>query len=114
MLYLVCVVVFVWAYGGYTAGRVRVIDTSQLSHLFDVLPTVAFGYQCHVSSVPIYHSIRNRDSKKYFTVRVAGNPGLCSCFLNALFTLKSHGLGHRLGYLVSLMYGRGIRIPRNS
>ena len=68
MLYLVCVVVWEWGYGGYEPGTVRVLDHGQLSSIFDVLPTVAFGYQCHVSSVPIYYSIRARDSRKYFKV----------------------------------------------
>uniref|UniRef100_A0A6A7G3S9 Sodium-coupled neutral amino acid transporter 7 n=1 Tax=Hirondellea gigas TaxID=1518452 RepID=A0A6A7G3S9_9CRUS len=41
-------------------------DKNEFARMFDVLPTISFGYQCHVSSVPIYYSIANRNRKKYF------------------------------------------------
>lgn len=70
MIYLVVVVVLVQVYGKYVPGKVLVYDRHELLHAFDVLPTICFGYQCHVSSVPIYHTIKGRSRNKYFAVRL--------------------------------------------
>lgn len=67
MVYLVVVIAYVYFYGGYVPGKVLIFDSHRFSHMFDVLPTICFGYQCHVSSVPIYYSIKGKSKSKYFT-----------------------------------------------
>ncbi|XP_018011866.1 putative sodium-coupled neutral amino acid transporter 7 [Hyalella azteca] len=89
MVYLVVVVVVVWRIGGYQPGEVVVFDKHKMLHLFNVLPTICFGYQCHVSSVPIYHSIRDRSKSKYF---MACTLAMAACAL-------VYSLAANVGYL---------------
>ncbi|XP_075244264.1 sodium-coupled neutral amino acid transporter 7-like isoform X2 [Convolutriloba macropyga] len=36
--------------------------------VFNSLPTIAFGYQCHVSGVPVYCSLKNRNLKNWLMI----------------------------------------------
>ncbi|KAL7636161.1 UNVERIFIED_CONTAM: hypothetical protein RMT77_012918 [Armadillidium vulgare] len=59
MIYLVIVIVLELFIGDYPKGEVN-ISNINVWKFFNVVPTISFAYQCHVSSVPIMSCVYNR------------------------------------------------------
>ncbi|KAK4327153.1 hypothetical protein Pmani_002382 [Petrolisthes manimaculis] len=59
--YLTAVIVTEYYRGNYERGPVVVVD-AHWEQVFNVVPTICFGYQCHVSSVPIYSCLQQREA----------------------------------------------------
>ncbi|CAN0416192.1 unnamed protein product [Lampetra planeri] len=55
--YVTGVIIVKFFVGGYEHGEI-VTRPSSLAAVFNAIPTICFGFQCHVSSVPIYRSMR--------------------------------------------------------
>nr|XP_032834833.1 putative sodium-coupled neutral amino acid transporter 7 [Petromyzon marinus] len=55
--YVTGVIIVKFFLGGYKHGEI-ITRPSSLAAVFNAIPTICFGFQCHVSSVPIYHSMR--------------------------------------------------------
>ncbi|KAK0150054.1 putative sodium-coupled neutral amino acid transporter 7 [Merluccius polli] len=47
-------------------------SASSWTAVFNAMPTICFGFQCHVSSVPVYNSMRNKQMKQWGLVVTAG------------------------------------------
>lgn len=62
--YLMAVIVAEFYTKSYPKGPVLYYDL-EWSQIFNVVPTICFGYQCHVSSVPIYSCLKQRDSQTF-------------------------------------------------
>ncbi|RXG52180.1 putative sodium-coupled neutral amino acid transporter 7 [Armadillidium vulgare] len=60
MIYLVIVIVLGLFIGDYPKGEVN-ISNINVWKFFNVVPTISFAYQCHVSSVPIMSCVYNRN-----------------------------------------------------
>ncbi|XP_037784546.1 putative sodium-coupled neutral amino acid transporter 7 [Penaeus monodon] len=59
--------------GGYARRPLEIYDADWVQ-MFNVLPTICFGYQCHISSVPIYSCVKQSQAKstwKACTVAIA-------------------------------------------
>ncbi|XP_063586479.1 sodium-coupled neutral amino acid transporter 7-like [Penaeus indicus] len=48
--------------GGYARGSLEIYEADWVQ-IFNVLPTICFGYQCHISSVPIYSCVKQSQAK---------------------------------------------------
>uniref|UniRef100_A0A1I8HGU4 Aa_trans domain-containing protein n=1 Tax=Macrostomum lignano TaxID=282301 RepID=A0A1I8HGU4_9PLAT len=59
VLYMCVMVVVKYFIGGSSSTSVRTRPQS-LVDVFNVVPTICFGYQCHVSVVPVYSCMRRR------------------------------------------------------
>ncbi|PAA57866.1 hypothetical protein BOX15_Mlig011399g2, partial [Macrostomum lignano] len=59
VLYMCVMVVVKYFIGGSSSTSVRTRPHS-LVDVFNVVPTICFGYQCHVSVVPVYSCMRRR------------------------------------------------------
>ncbi|KAK3858420.1 hypothetical protein Pcinc_035394 [Petrolisthes cinctipes] len=59
--YLTAVIVTEYYRGNYERGPVVVVG-AHWEQVFNVVPTICFGYQCHVSSVPIYSCLQQREA----------------------------------------------------
>ncbi|XP_078739464.1 sodium-coupled neutral amino acid transporter 7-like [Lampetra fluviatilis] len=55
--YVTGVIIVKFFVGGYEHGEI-ITRPSSLAAVFNAIPTICFGFQCHVSSVPIYRSMR--------------------------------------------------------
>jgi len=58
----------VWKYysGEYKADRGKIKHgPDRWTDIFLVAPTIFFGYQCHISAVPIYHCLKGRSTKTF-------------------------------------------------
>ncbi|KAK7041538.1 hypothetical protein SK128_017079, partial [Halocaridina rubra] len=69
--YLVAVIVEEYYNGHYPKGPVVIFDIQCWTQIFDVVPTICFGYQCHVSSVPIYSCLKHQDAKTFMKACVS-------------------------------------------
>ncbi|XP_069948994.1 sodium-coupled neutral amino acid transporter 7 isoform X2 [Cherax quadricarinatus] len=65
ILYLVAVIVGEFYTGSYNKGPVIFFDV-HWTQIFDVVPTICFGYQCHVSSIPIYSCLKEHNASSSF------------------------------------------------
>ncbi|XP_022238390.1 putative sodium-coupled neutral amino acid transporter 7 [Limulus polyphemus] len=59
LLYVVFLIIYEYFAGNYTPGPVKTSPTVW-TDIFLVIPTICFGYECHVSSVPIYSCLADR------------------------------------------------------
>nr|XP_045611689.1 putative sodium-coupled neutral amino acid transporter 7 [Procambarus clarkii] len=75
--YLVAVIVAEFYTGSYKTGPVVIFD-AHWTQLFNVVPTICFGYQCHVSSVPIYSCVKAHDATSFIKACIAA---IVACFL---------------------------------
>ena len=68
ILYLVALTIYEYDTGKYTPGPIKTKPTNW-TDVFLVVPTICFGYQCHVSVIPIYSCMKDRTIKN-FTIAV--------------------------------------------
>jgi len=77
MVYVVGLILLEYFYGGHTPGRVKTAPDSWLD-VFTVIPVICFGYQCHVSVIPIYSCMRHRNVR-HFSLASGAAIAVC-CF----------------------------------
>merc|ERR1711970_1654177 len=75
ILYVVALIFVEYAEGEHVPGPVKTKPDSWLDILM-VIPVICFGYQCHVSVIPIYSCMKNRDTKN-FTVASFSAIAIC-------------------------------------
>nr|XP_027216275.1 putative sodium-coupled neutral amino acid transporter 7 [Penaeus vannamei] len=62
IFYVTAVITSEYYTGGYAKGPVVIYDADWVQ-MFNVLPAICFGYQCHISSVPIYSCVKKSQAK---------------------------------------------------
>ncbi|XP_066968924.1 sodium-coupled neutral amino acid transporter 7-like [Macrobrachium rosenbergii] len=88
IFYLMAIIVEEFYMGNYPKGPVIIYD-SHWSEVVNVLPTICFGYQCHVSSVPIYSCLKKQDG-----------PTFAKACMSAIFVcLTIYTISANYGYL---------------
>ena len=71
IFYLVGLSIYEYHTGDYVPGPIKT-KPSDWTDVFLVVPTICFGYQCHVSVIPIYSCMKYRTTKSFtFAVSVA-------------------------------------------
>ena len=91
IFYLVGLIVYEYYFGNYTPGSIKV-KPIRYTDAFLVVPDICFGYQCHVSVIPIYSCMKKRTLKN-FTYSVSLAILICAiCYtLSALFGYWTFG-----------------------
>merc|ERR1719273_1902047 len=69
IFYVVLLIVLEYAMGGHTPGVIK-HKPEEWTDVFAVIPVICFGYQCHVSVIPIYSCMKDRTIKN-FTIAVS-------------------------------------------
>lgn len=64
IVYIVGLIIYQYAKGEYKAGEIKTRPDT-LFDVFNVIPVICFGYQCHVSVIPIYSCMKNRNLKHF-------------------------------------------------
>lgn len=88
VIYVAILIIAQYYAGHYTPGEIKTAPASW-SELFLVVPTLCFGYQCHVSTVPIYACYRKRNMKTF----------TWSCMLALLLCVFTYTVSATYGYL---------------
>ncbi len=87
ILYLTGLIAYEYAYGGFVPGEIKHWPT-EWSDVFLVIPDICFGYQCHVSAIPIYSCMKHRKLKHFAGASSA------AIFICALAYTVSASLGY--------------------
>jgi len=66
MVYVVMLIVIEYIHGHHSAGPIKTRPDDWLD-VMTVVPVICFGYQCHVSVIPIYSCMKHRNIK-HFTI----------------------------------------------
>lgn len=64
VLYIVGLILAEYFFGGYQPGPVKRGPTAW-TDLFLVVPDITFGYQCHISAIPIYSCMKRRSPNRF-------------------------------------------------
>eukprot|EP00088_Acartia_fossae_P013806 TRINITY_DN17302_c0_g1_i6.p1 TRINITY_DN17302_c0_g1~~TRINITY_DN17302_c0_g1_i6.p1 ORF type:complete len:489 (-),score=35.35 TRINITY_DN17302_c0_g1_i6:173-1639(-) len=75
IVYIVGLILIMYSTGGYTPGEIKTHPDTWLD-VFNVIPVICFGYQCHVSVIPIYSCMKHK-SLKSFTVASSSAIAIC-------------------------------------
>jgi len=67
IIYLVGLIIYEYFYGGFAPGPIK-YKPNTWTDVFLVVPDICFGYQCHVSAVPIYSCMKHRNIKSFSIV----------------------------------------------
>ncbi|XP_041930048.1 putative sodium-coupled neutral amino acid transporter 7 [Alosa sapidissima] len=68
---IVVIVKYIWPDPEVTPGYIPT-RPSDWTAVFNAMPTICFGFQCHISSVPVFNSMRRRDIKPWGGVVTVG------------------------------------------
>ncbi|MBN3309793.1 sodium-coupled neutral amino acid transporter 7 [Amia ocellicauda] len=68
---VVVIVKYIWPDNNVLPGYIPTSPSSWTA-VFNAMPTICFGFQCHVSSVPVYNSMKRREIKPWGGVVTAG------------------------------------------
>ena len=73
VLYLTVLIIYSWAIGSYPTPSISEIklEPEKWTDIFSVIPAFCYGYQCHVSAIPIYSCMKNRNLKHFARVSTA-------------------------------------------
>ncbi|XP_071495332.1 sodium-coupled neutral amino acid transporter 7-like [Diadema antillarum] len=71
-LYICAVVIINYFAWKHTPSEDLVTEPSSWTQVFVAVPTICFGFQCHVSVVPVYSSLYNRSVKRFARVVIPG------------------------------------------
>ena len=73
ILYLTVLIIYAWAFGNYPSPSISEIklEPEKWTDIFSVIPALCYGYQCHVSAIPIYSCMRHRNLKHFARVSTA-------------------------------------------
>ena len=67
IVYLVGLIVYEYFFGNFTPGPIKT-KPDIWTDVFRVVPAICFGYQCHVSIIPIYSCMKHRNLKHFVGV----------------------------------------------
>ncbi|XP_063046599.1 sodium-coupled neutral amino acid transporter 7 [Engraulis encrasicolus] len=68
---LVIIVKYIWPDKEMTPGYIPTSPASWTA-VFNAMPTICFGFQCHISSVPVFNCMRRRDLRPWGGVVTVG------------------------------------------
>jgi len=73
IIYLTGLIIYEWGSGNYPTPPPSEIkwEPEKWTDIFLVVPVICFGYQCHVSVIPIYSCMKNRNIKHFAGVSLA-------------------------------------------
>jgi sodium-coupled neutral amino acid transporter 7/8 len=75
IVYVVALILVQYASGGNIPGEIKTRPDSWLD-VFNVIPVICFGYQCHVSVIPIYSCMKHKNIKS-FTIASGSAIAIC-------------------------------------
>nr|XP_023671767.1 putative sodium-coupled neutral amino acid transporter 7 [Paramormyrops kingsleyae] len=61
---VIIIIRYIWPDEEVSPGYIPVRPSSWTA-VFNAMPTICFGFQCHVSSVPVYNSMRKREIRSW-------------------------------------------------
>lgn len=64
MIYVTLLIIVEYYTGNYTPGEIKTRPTAW-TDVFLVVPTICFGYQMHVSIIPIYSCFKSRNIRQF-------------------------------------------------
>ena len=64
MVYIVALIFTEYVVGDHVPGNIKTKPVKWVD-VFTVIPVICFGYQCHVSVIPIYSCMKNRNIKHF-------------------------------------------------
>jgi len=64
MIYVVALIITEYAVGEHIPGKIKT-KPDKMVDVFTVIPVICFGYQCHVSVIPIYSCMKHRNIKHF-------------------------------------------------
>ena len=64
MIYVVALIFTEYAVGEHVPGKIKTKPDKWVD-VFTVIPVICFGYQCHVSVIPIYSCMKHRNIKHF-------------------------------------------------
>ena len=76
MCVFVKIIVVILFQGNFHHGEIKTSPT-RWTDVFLVIPDICFGYQCHVSVIPIYSCMKNR-TIRHFTLASFPAIGICA------------------------------------
>ncbi|XP_040573260.1 sodium-coupled neutral amino acid transporter 7 isoform X2 [Lepeophtheirus salmonis] len=82
ILYIVCLVIYEYYFGDYKHGKIKTHPDSWMD-VFLVVPVICFGYQCHVSVIPIYSCMKQRNIKNFTISSFSAIAICCFCYTGA-------------------------------
>ena len=64
---LTVLIIYAWASGNYPTPSISEIklEPEKWTDIFSVIPVFCYGYQCHVSAIPIYSCMKHRNLKHF-------------------------------------------------
>ncbi|XP_028823829.1 putative sodium-coupled neutral amino acid transporter 7 [Denticeps clupeoides] len=68
---IVIIVKYIWPDKDVTPGYIPTSPSSWTA-VFNAMPTICFGFQCHVSSVPVFNSMQEREVRRWGGVVTVG------------------------------------------
>ena len=73
VLSLTVLIIYSWAFGSYPTPSISEIklEPEKWTEIFSVIPAFCYGYQCHVSAIPIYSCMKHRNLKHFARVSTA-------------------------------------------
>ena len=91
ILYLVALIMYEYYTGHYTPGPIKLKPT-HLTDAFLVVPDICFGYQCHVSVIPIYSCMKRRTIKNFAFAATTAIAICVACYtLSAVYGYLTFG-----------------------
>lgn len=88
VLYVVCLIAYKYWMGNFVPGPIKTAPNSW-TDIFLVVPAICFGYQCHVSIIPIYSCLKHRTLHNFSVV----------CMFAIVFCVAAYTVAGVLGYL---------------
>ena len=91
IFYLVGMAIYEYYSGKYIPGPIKTKPT-YATDVFLVIPTICFGYQCHVSVIPIYSCMKHRTIKNFAIAAIIAIAICVACYtLFAIFGYLTFG-----------------------
>lgn len=105
IFYLVGLSVYEYHTGSYIPGPIKTKPT-KWTDVFLVVPTICFGYQCHVSVIPIYSCMKERTLKN-FTIAVTTAIIICVASYTIVATYGYLTFGNKVNEDILMSYEGG-------
>ena len=75
IVYVVILIFVEYFVGGHVPGDIKTMP-NKWDDVFTVIPVICFGYQCHVSVIPIYSCMKHRNIK-HFSIATSCAIAIC-------------------------------------
>jgi len=76
IVYVIFIVIIEYYDGNYVPGPIK-HHPDNWTEVFLVIPAICFGYQCHISAIPIYSCMKERNIKNF---SLCVTVGIATCF----------------------------------